>query len=506
MSGYRSSRTEIGARAAKRLAKSSRSSIWATVAVRASLKSSCIGMSSHSELNRSSYSSGSSRITWNACCSYVRALRSISSPESTGRVDVRPLGSPTRAVKSPTIRTTLWPWSWNSRSFCRTTVWPRWMSGAVGSRPSLTRSCRPSRAASSSFRSRPPFGRASTAFRVRNAPASGAASVIRPKASVVPAASRRPRLLSFAAARPPSPPHERRERIRQRHAVVRGPTAQAAPRPQAPAARGPRPARAPRGRLDRVRDDDGGRLRPAGPREPQGVPGRPQLGPLRLHGQDVARRPDEQPEPRAGHIRPDLAGHAQRDHRDRGPALLHELRRRHPRHRARVRPGRRAEAGGPGRLDDHAAVREERAARAEPAHGLPEAARGGARLPPDPQVVEGEDPHAVPELDLLRQRRLRRRVGGADVLRQGPSRLRQPRATVRERPAAGGGRAPGRRRREPERLRPRRPSGRGAAPARPRPPAHVRPGAARPPGVLQRPPGGAGRPDRPDERAHEGAA
>ena len=35
-----------------------------------------------------------------------------------------------------------------------------------------------------------------------------------------------------------------------------------------------------------------------------------------------------------------------------------------------------------------------------------------------------QDPHRVPELDLLRQRRLRDRVGGADVLRQGPPGLR----------------------------------------------------------------------------------
>ena len=94
---------------------------------------------------------------------------------------------------------------------------------------------------------------------------------------------------------------------------------------------------------------------------------------------------------------------------------------------ARVRPGRRPAARRAGRLDDHPAVREERAPRAEPAHDLPEAPRGGARLPPDAQVVEGEDPHAVPELDLLRQRRLRDRVGRADVLRQGPPGLRHAR-------------------------------------------------------------------------------
>ncbi len=74
----------------------------------------------------------------------------------------------------------------------------------------------------------------------------------------------------------------------------------------------------------------------------------------------------------------------------------------------------------PGRLDDRPAVRQERAPGAEQAHGLREAARGRARLPPDAQVVQGEDPHRVPELDLLRQRRLRDRVGRAHLLRPRP--------------------------------------------------------------------------------------
>src|SRR3954452_20433287 len=142
-------------------------------------------MSSHSELKRSSYRSGSSRRIRNACSWYVRALASISSPERTGRVVERPLGSPTRAVKSPTMRTTRWPRSWNSRSFCRTTVCPRWMSAAVGSRPSLARSRRPSRSASSSLASRPPSGSASTALRVRNAAPSARSERISPNASVV---------------------------------------------------------------------------------------------------------------------------------------------------------------------------------------------------------------------------------------------------------------------------------------------------------------------------------
>src|SRR3954471_4842875 len=76
------------------------------------------------------------------------------------------------------IRTTLWPRSWNSRSFCRTTVCPRWMSGAVGSIPSFTRSGRPSASLASSS----PFGSASAAFRVRKE----AAESIRPNARLLP--------------------------------------------------------------------------------------------------------------------------------------------------------------------------------------------------------------------------------------------------------------------------------------------------------------------------------
>src|SRR5215218_619096 len=74
------------------------------------------------------------------------------------------------------ISTTLWPSSWNSRSLRSTTVWPRWMSGVVGSTPSLTRSGR----FSASWRSSSPAGRASTAFRVRKRAASAGESVIRP--------------------------------------------------------------------------------------------------------------------------------------------------------------------------------------------------------------------------------------------------------------------------------------------------------------------------------------
>src|SRR5215472_16269463 len=43
------------------------------------------------------------------------------------------------------ITTTVWPASWNARSVSSTTRWPTWMSGAVGSSPSLTRRRSPRR-------------------------------------------------------------------------------------------------------------------------------------------------------------------------------------------------------------------------------------------------------------------------------------------------------------------------------------------------------------------------
>ena len=103
--------------------------------------------------------------------------------------------------------------------------------------------------------------------------------------------------------------------------------------------------------------------------------------------------------------------------------------------------GRARAGGGPGRLDDHDAVRQERARRAGRAHALQQAPRGRARLPDHAQVVQGADPAQLPQHDLLRQRRLRDRVGRAHLLRQRPPRLR------RARPAAL--RAGARRRRRP---------------------------------------------------------
>ena len=135
----------------------------------------------------------------------------------------------------------------------------------------------------------------------------------------------------------------------------------------------------------------------------------------------------------------------------------------------------RGPEGGPGRLDDHPAVRQERARRPGPADAVREAARGRDGLPPDAQVDEAEDPAQLPQLDLLRQRRVRDRVGRAHVLRQPAHRLReQPRPPVRRPARARRGRADRRRGRLAERLRPDRPPGRRQGAARPRAPAHAR--------------------------------
>ena len=73
----------------------------------------------HSPLGRTSVRAGSRM--WKACSRKVSALARISSSESIGRVELRPLGSPTRAVQSPITSTAMWPASWNSRSLPSTT-------------------------------------------------------------------------------------------------------------------------------------------------------------------------------------------------------------------------------------------------------------------------------------------------------------------------------------------------------------------------------------------------
>src|SRR4029450_6089516 len=133
---------EIGLPGGGGWAKSSRSSIRATVveAVRRRIASMPIG-SSHSALYRTSGGSGSRVLQERS--SSRSAQPPPSSSDRRGRVSVFPEGSPTCAVKSPTIRTAVCPASWNCRSLWSTTAHPSVTTGAVGSSPSFTRSGRP---------------------------------------------------------------------------------------------------------------------------------------------------------------------------------------------------------------------------------------------------------------------------------------------------------------------------------------------------------------------------
>ena len=216
------------------------------------------------------------------------------------------------------------------------------------------------------------------------------------------------------------------------------------------AAAGADPGRAVRARpgLDGVRDDDGRRERPA----PAGEQGRVQEG-AELDG--LRRREGQATElaTLTGNqnrilvsTRRDLAEHQERRDRDRGPALLRARGRGLQGHRPRAAPGHAPPERRAGRVDDHPAVREERARGPGQPVGVPEAARGGAGLPPRAQVAQAEGAHPVPEQRLLRQRRLRRRGGRAHLLQ-----ARTPR--TRQRPGTGRGTGDGSR---PQgRLRPR---------------------------------------------------
>src|SRR3954451_1337853 len=200
------------------------------------------------------------------------------------------------------IRTTVWPRSWNSRSFRRNTVWPRWMSGAVGSIPSLTRSGRPS----ASCRSRAPSGSASTAFRSRKraSEASGSVTVAmldsRPRRTELEA-RRRPVLRGPLVARQPYAGFDadssearrrhsratRAQRARpQKRRRAEGPEAEA--EEAAPLPRAARPSAA-GGHLDAVRDADGGCQGDPVAREQRAVQGRAQPTMLAANGQPIAR-------------------------------------------------------------------------------------------------------------------------------------------------------------------------------------------------------------------------
>ena len=103
-----------------------------------------------------------------------------------------------------------------------------------------------------------------------------------------------------------------------------------------------------------------------------------------------------------------------------------------------------SQSAAAGRLDDHRAVRQERARSRRQPHGLREVPRGGARLPARAPLEQGQDPHRVPEHDLLRRGRLRDRGRRPHLLRHRPPRLRHRRPSPAPRCSS-----PGRRRRWP---------------------------------------------------------
>ena len=179
----------------------------------------------------------------------------------------------------------------------------------------------------------------------------------------------------------------------------------------------------------------------------------------------------------------DLALDEARDRRGRGQALLRAPRRRRPRHGACALGRRHASRRRAGRLDDHAAVRQERLPD-EQEVDRPQALRGGARLAARAEVDEGPDPHRVPEHDLPRQPRLRRRAGEPRLLQA----QREDADPGRGRPARGDPRGP-------EPLRP------GGAPRRREGPPQSRPARPLPAAVPDARPA-----DRRPERTDAGSA
>ena len=256
-------------------------------------------------------------------------------------------------------------------------------------------------------------------------------------------------------------------------------------------------------------------LRPG--RATAGAPGR-QLARLRRERQPD-RRPARRREPDGRRAGRDQPVDAEGDRRDRGSALLPARRRRPGRDPARARRGRERRPHRPGRLDDHAGAR----AQPLPLARQDAAAEGRRGLPLDQaraRLVEGQDPHRVPQRRLLRQPRVRRRGCGRDVLlRSGePADARAGRAARRAaagavvlRPAP----QPRRRARPPRRGPARVATERGhhrravrLGGARPESPPAPEPGVCEPGAVLRRlrrepPAAGVRRDDRSRGRAED---
>ena len=171
-----------------------------------------------------------------------------------------------------------------------------------------------------------------------------------------------------------------------------------------------------------------------------------------------ARRHRPRREPRERALEGHRAHDAQRHRRDRGPPLLGARRARLARHRARRAQQRAGGRDHAGRLDAHAAAREEPlpAARGQQPLDQQEDRRGLDRRAAAGQVHEGRDPHGLSQHGLLRPERLRRRGRGAHVLRQAGEAAHAAAVGPAGRPAAGAHRLqpvppPGRRARAPQR-------------------------------------------------------
>ena len=282
------------------------------------------------------------------------------------------------------------PASWNSRSFCSTTTWPRWMSGAVGSMPSFTRSGRPSSAACSSFSASAPSGSESTALRARNAGggarfgsgvrASGANARLSPRVggpSRCRLSPRRP-AASAAAGALPAPAEQpmaddrsgtdrRGSRAARRlHGAAPGGAsttraARAAAEQAPPRARAARLVGAGAG-LDGLRDDDGGRPGPARARGQNEFKAarnsilrrRPRPATLAILTGNENRILVASSRSRSNVKRAVIAIEDKRFYQHKGVDYQGIMR--------AIWAGRAPPARRPGRLDDHPAVRQERPA------------------------------------------------------------------------------------------------------------------------------------------------
>ncbi|CAA9553451.1 MAG: Multimodular transpeptidase-transglycosylase, partial [uncultured Thermoleophilia bacterium] len=155
-----------------------------------------------------------------------------------------------------------------------------------------------------------------------------------------------------------------------------------------------------------------------------------------------ARGDRQRPQPHRRAAPEDLALPARRHRGDRGPALLRAPRRRLRGHRPRGLEGHQRGRDPRGRLDADDAA-DLAALHHEGAHLRPQDQGGLARDPAREGDAEGEDPRAVPEHDLLRTERVRRRGRRPGLL--------QPDGEERDAPAGGADRGPGP---APLRLRP----------------------------------------------------